>query len=83
MRTDFVGAPRAGQHDGLYYSIGYSGHGVQMSILKGQRMAEMMQGGQAANPWRELAWPSIPSHFGKPWFLPLVGAYYRVEDYLH
>ena len=75
--------PRAGQHDGVYYSMGYSGHGVQMSVLMGQRMAEMMEGRPAANPWRELAWPSIPGHFGKPWFLPLVGAYYRVQDYLH
>jgi glycine/D-amino acid oxidase-like deaminating enzyme len=75
--------PRAGQHDGLYYSMGYSGHGVQMSVLMGQRMADMMEGKPAANPWRELAWPSIPGHFGKPWFLPLVGAYYRIQDYLH
>ncbi|EXF96491.1 FAD-dependent oxidoreductase [Pseudomonas fluorescens HK44] len=75
--------PRAGQHGGVYHSMGYSGHGVQMSVHMGQVMAEVMAGKVEANPWRELDWPAIPGHFGKPWFLPLVGAYYRFQDYLH
>ncbi|QEY64295.1 FAD-binding oxidoreductase [Metapseudomonas lalkuanensis] len=75
--------PRAGQHGGVYHSMGYSGHGVQMSVHMGQVMAEVMDGKVEANPWGELSWPAIPGHFGKPWFLPLVGAYYRVQDYLH
>jgi glycine/D-amino acid oxidase-like deaminating enzyme len=75
--------PRAGERDGLFYAMGYSGHGVQMSIGTGQGMAQVMDGRTEANPWRELAWPSIPGHFGKPWFLPFVGAYYRVQDALH
>ncbi|MCG4454421.1 FAD-binding oxidoreductase [Pseudomonas sp. MMS21-TM103] len=75
--------PRAGQHGGVYHSMGYSGHGVQMSVLMGQAMAEVMDGKNEANPWRELNWPAIPGHFGTPWFLPVVGAYYRVQDYLH
>ncbi|ASG24436.1 NAD(P)/FAD-dependent oxidoreductase [Nitrospirillum viridazoti] len=75
--------PRAGQHDGLYYSMGYSGHGVQMATYMGERMAEVMVGRPQANPWADLDWPSIPGHLGKPWFLPLVGAYYRVQDILH
>ncbi|MNQ19360.1 Gamma-glutamylputrescine oxidoreductase [compost metagenome] len=75
--------PRAGQHGGVYHSMGYSGHGVQMSVHMGQVMAEVMDGKVEANPWRELNWPAIPGHFGKPWFLPVVGAYYRLQDYLH
>ena len=75
--------PRAGEHDGLFYAMGYSGHGVQMSVGTGQAMAEVMEGHAEANPWRDLSWPAIPGHFGKPWFLPLVGAYYRVQDALH
>jgi glycine/D-amino acid oxidase-like deaminating enzyme len=75
--------PRAGEHDGLYYSMGYSGHGVQMSVHMGQVMAEVMSGTPDANPWRTLQWPAIPGHFGSPWFLPLVGAYYRMQDVLH
>ena len=72
--------PRAGQHDGLYFSMGYSGHGTQMSTHMGQIMADVMSGHAEANPWRELDWPAIPGHTGKPWFLPLVGAYYQIKD---
>ncbi len=72
--------PRAGEHDGLYYSMGYSGHGVQMSVYMGEVMAAVMNGNPAANPWAVLDWPAMPGHVGKPWFLPLVGAYYRTLD---
>ena len=37
-------------------------------------------GEDAPNPWRALDWPAIPLHFGKPWFLPFTGVYYRVLD---
>ncbi|WP_321925031.1 NAD(P)/FAD-dependent oxidoreductase [Paraburkholderia guartelaensis] len=72
--------PRAGQHEGVWFSMGYSGHGTQMSTHMGQVMAEVMSGNPSANPWRDFAWPAIPGHTGKPWFLPLVGAYYQIKD---
>jgi glycine/D-amino acid oxidase-like deaminating enzyme len=75
--------PRAGQHEGLFYSMGYSGHGVQMSVHMGRLMADVMFGAASRNPWRTLEWPAIPAHFGRAWFLPLVGAYYRLQDVLH
>lgn len=72
--------PRAGEHEGVFYSMGYSGHGVQMSVHMGRIMAEVLGGRAEANPWRDLDWPPIPGHLGKPWFLPLVGTYYRLKD---
>ncbi|MCQ3030745.1 FAD-binding oxidoreductase [Pseudomonas syringae] len=75
--------PRAGEHEGVFYSMGYSGHGVQMSVHMGQVMADVMDGNPQANPWRELDWPAVPGHFGTPWFLPLVGAWYRFQDTRH
>lgn len=74
--------PRAGERNGVYYSMGYSGHGTQMSTLMGTIMAEVMDGRTDLNPWKNFAWPAIPGHFGRPWFLPLVGAYYRLKDKL-
>jgi glycine/D-amino acid oxidase-like deaminating enzyme len=75
--------PRAGEQDGLFYSMGYSGHGVQMATYMGQQMARVMAGDTAANPWDGLDWPSVPGHFGKPWFLPLVGLWYKWQDIIH
>ncbi|MEV7061989.1 FAD-binding oxidoreductase [Streptomyces collinus] len=70
----------AGEQDGLFYSVGYSGHGVQMATYMGKQMAEYMNGAAAANPWRDLSFPRIPGHFGPPWFLPFAGAYYKFKD---
>jgi glycine/D-amino acid oxidase-like deaminating enzyme len=74
--------PHAGERDGLYYSTGYSGHGTQMSVLMGERMAAVMAGDVAANPWQGRDWPAIPGHVGPPWFLPAVGLYYQLKDRL-
>ena len=74
--------PHAGERDGLYYSMGYSGHGTQMSVHMGERMAALMSGDANANPWTGRAWRAIPGHIGPPWFLPAVGLYYRLKDRL-
>lgn len=72
--------PRAGERDGVHYAMGYSGHGTQMSTHMGTVMADIINGGQDRNPWKDFDWPAIPGHFGPPWFLPVVGAYYRLKD---
>lgn len=73
--------PRAGRtEDGLWYAMGYSGHGAQMSNLMGRVMAEAMLGREDRNPVKGLDWPAVPGHLGTPWFLPLVGFYYKMLD---
>jgi glycine/D-amino acid oxidase-like deaminating enzyme len=74
--------PHAGERDGLFFSTGYSGHGTQMSVLMGERMAAVMAGDASANPWRDRGWRAIPGHLGPPWFLPAVGLYFRLKDRL-
>jgi glycine/D-amino acid oxidase-like deaminating enzyme len=72
--------PRAGEHKGLFYAMGLSGHGAQMSVHLGQQMARVMAGEASANPLRMLEWKPIAFNYGTPWFLPLVGAYFRLKD---
>jgi glycine/D-amino acid oxidase-like deaminating enzyme len=74
--------PRAGERNGLFYSMGYSGHGTHMSTYMGAIMVDVLDGKAHLNPWRDFDWPPIPGYFGKPWFLPIVGAYYRYQDYV-
>lgn len=74
--------PRAGAKDGLYYCLGYSGHGAQIASHMGEIMADLMTGKTNRNPWDGLPWPAVPGHFGKPWFLPFVGAYYQAKDWM-
>ena len=72
--------PHAGQHDGIHFSLGYNGHGVQMATHMGRQMAEVLDGHPEANPWRTLRFRAVPFHFGPPWFLPLADVYYRWRD---
>lgn len=74
--------PRASEHQRMHYVMGYSGHGAQMSVHMGQMMARVLGGDAAANPFRKLDWLAVPGHFGRPWFMPLVGIYYRLKDRL-
>jgi glycine/D-amino acid oxidase-like deaminating enzyme len=76
--------PHAGEIDGLYYSMGYCGHGVQMATYMGRAVAEMMDGRPEANPLRGLGFPKVPVPFynGTAWFLPFGGAYYKAKDRL-
>jgi len=71
---------KAGQHDGVYFAMGYAGHGVQMATYMGRQMAEYMSGVPEANIWRDFEFRRIPGHFGPPWFLPVAGAYYKLKD---
>lgn len=72
--------PRAGNAEGVIYSMGYSGHGAQLSTFMGGALANMAMGRKDANPLDGFAWPAVPMHTGNPWFLPVVGAYYRMKD---
>ncbi|MBN26415.1 MAG: FAD-dependent oxidoreductase [Alteromonadaceae bacterium] len=75
--------PKVGEHNGMFYAMGYSGHGVQMALHMGKVMADLIDGKPTHCPWKTTNWPAVPFHFGKPWFLPLVGMYYKVQDKLH
>ena len=74
--------PRAGRLDGLYYAGGYSGHGVAMATYLGEQIARRMAGEPFDHPLFDDDFASIPLYYGTPWFLPVVGAYYRVKDWL-
>jgi glycine/D-amino acid oxidase-like deaminating enzyme len=76
--------PHAGQMDGIYYALGYAGHGVAMATYLGQKMAEYILTGKDENPYAGIPFPGAPLglYNGKPWFLPLAGAYYKFLDWV-
>ena len=76
--------PHAGQMEGIYYALGYAGHGVAMATYQGQKMAELIAGDQPENPFVGIPFPGAPLglYNGKPWFLPLAGAWYKVLDWV-
>jgi glycine/D-amino acid oxidase-like deaminating enzyme len=76
--------PHAGQIDGMYFAVGYAGHGVAMATWQGQKMAEWIAEGKTDNPFTEIKFPGAPLglYNGNPWFLPFAGAYYKVLDWI-
>src|SRR5258708_15632175 len=58
--------PRAGEHDGLLYSMGYSGHGVQMSTHMSRVMADMIDGPAVDSPWLALDLLALPRNLRAP-----------------
>ena len=81
--------PHAGQLDGMYYALGYAGHGVAMATYQGQKIAELMAADRTGtdkpdNPFVGIPFPGAPLglYDGKPWFLPLAGAWYKFLDWV-
>ena len=52
--------PHAGQMDGMYYAVGYAGHGVAMATYQGQKIAELMAGDKPENPFVGIPFPGAP-----------------------
>jgi glycine/D-amino acid oxidase-like deaminating enzyme len=76
--------PHAGQIEGMYYAVGYAGHGVAMATYQGQKMAELIAGEKPENPFVAIPFPGAPLglYNGKPWFLPFAGAWYKILDWV-
>jgi len=76
--------PHAGKLNGMYYSLGYAGHGVAMATYQGQLMARCIAGENPDNPFDGIPFPGAPLglYNGKPWFLPFAGAYYKFLDWI-
>jgi glycine/D-amino acid oxidase-like deaminating enzyme len=74
--------PHIGRSGGVLYAMGYSGTGLVMSTWLGTRAAEWMGGGEAP-ALAKLRFPLVPAPYeGRPWFLPVVGEFFRVKDRL-
>jgi len=74
-----------GQADGIYYSLGYAGHGVAMATYLGQTVAEaMMKGDIREHPFASFSFPGAPLglYDGFPWFLPFAGAWHKILDWV-
>ena len=76
--------PHAGQMNGMYYAVGYAGHGVAMATYQGQKIAELMAGDKPENPFVGIPFPGAPlgMYNGKPWFLPFAGVWYKFLDWV-
>ena len=72
-----------GEMDGVYYALGYAGHGVAMGTYLGKTVAEaILEGTIRDHPFASFSFPGAPLglYNGNPWFLPLVGTWHKFLD---
>jgi glycine/D-amino acid oxidase-like deaminating enzyme len=74
--------PHAGRLDGVHYAMGYCGHGVALATYLGTRMGEVLAGKGEIPDLGSTHFRAIPFYNGFPWFLPLVGGYFRIRDWV-
>jgi glycine/D-amino acid oxidase-like deaminating enzyme len=77
--------PHAGQLNGMWYALGYAGHGVALATYLGTALAAMIVAGRTTgNVFAELPIPRAPLglYDGRPWFLPFAEGWYRLLDWV-
>jgi glycine/D-amino acid oxidase-like deaminating enzyme len=77
-RMPHVGRTR----DGVTYALGCCGTGVALMTDLGTRVGAWLAGGEEPALAR-LRFPLVPAPYeGRPWFLPIVGEVFRLQDRL-
>ncbi|WP_436642297.1 NAD(P)/FAD-dependent oxidoreductase [Microbaculum sp. FT89] len=73
--------PHIGRIDGHWHAMGFSGSGNAMAPYLGNKVALAMLGrAEAETAFMKTEFSTRFWHFGRPWFLPVAHALYRVLD---
>ncbi|MGR8921343.1 MAG: NAD(P)/FAD-dependent oxidoreductase [Gammaproteobacteria bacterium] len=80
LGVTFDALPHIGRVDGLWYALGYGGHGVALSTLLADDVAHLIAGRRETSIFAEVPHKTHPLYRGRPWFRPLLGAGLRLLD---
>jgi glycine/D-amino acid oxidase-like deaminating enzyme len=72
--------PRIGIKDGVHYAMGMNGAGLPMGTYLGHKTALRLLGESGGETGFDgLKFPAFPLYNGRPWFLPLLVAWARLQ----
>src|SRR5579862_1546646 len=75
--------PHMGEEEGLHYCLGCNGSGVAMMTFLGTQTArKIARVANAPCAFDSEDFPGHPLYTGNPWFLPIIGGWYRMRDRL-
>lgn len=74
--------PHIGRVDGVWYAMGYAGHGVGLAALLGHDLAGMLLGATAPSVFSKIEHTGRFYHRGDPWFLGPASILYKTLDRL-
>ena len=72
--------PHIGNVEGVWYAMGYAGHGVGLSTLLGHDLAGMLLGDEPTSPFAKIPHNGRFYYRGHPWFLNPASILYRTLD---
>ncbi len=73
--------PGIGQRDGLWYALGCNGSGVALMPWLGHKLAQKLLGmPESRTAFDDIPFTALPFYNGRPWFLPLMTAWFRTKD---
>ncbi len=75
--------PHMGAQQNMHYALGCNGSGIAMMTYLGQQTARKALGRSNRRIAFDMPeFPALPFYSGNPWFLPLVGAWFRTRDWV-
>lgn len=79
----FDHVPHLGQHDGMWFAMGYCGSGVGRATYFGTRLGSKMLGDEAAGrtAFDDLPMKTKPLYTGNPWFMSPIIQWHRMLDH--
>jgi glycine/D-amino acid oxidase-like deaminating enzyme len=80
----FDHVPHLGEHDGMFYAMGYCGSGVARATFFGTKLGHKMLGQADAGKtaFDDLPFETRPLYNGAPWFMPAIIRWHRFIDEL-
>jgi len=72
--------PMIGVNKGIYYAMGYCGHGVAMATYLGSKLSRFILENKLDTVFAENKAFPIPFNRGNPWFLPIAHNWFRLMD---
>ncbi|HCP19359.1 MAG TPA: FAD-dependent oxidoreductase [Alphaproteobacteria bacterium] len=83
MAFTFDFLPKIGRHDDIHYAMACNGGAgvVMMSWLGFQAARNIMQTTNQPSAFEGLPFKTMPLYSGIPWFVPVIGTWYRFRDW--
>jgi glycine/D-amino acid oxidase-like deaminating enzyme len=73
--------PHMGVDEGMHYALACNGSGVAMMTYLGWATArKIAKVANASSAFDREEFPDHPLYNGNPWFLPVIGGWYRIRD---
>jgi len=80
LGISFDQMPHIGRVNGIYYAMGYSGHGLSIGSYMGHEVAKVILGELGSSPFMEIKHPRFVFASWDKFYLPFVTAWFKTID---